>query len=279
MRLLRNKVFWAINTRMKLGTIIVSVLILVGCGIATTQMMSVGVPNENIEEAKRKMAEAEKSARMERHYPAPMSVPPRPPPMSSREPIGGGSPPVIERRELYSVENKTDTVTRQLFSAALAFVIPEIANIDDTIKAQLLINPKKEVDKLKEELTKKGTVTGKEIKVSKVVKATLIAPDFDVAKITEEEQILSDSESTEWLWSLSPKSSGAHDVNLTVTAVITSDGKETKHQIKTFEKTITVNITAEQIIINWLEKYWQWIVSTLIIPFGIWLYKKKFAKS
>ena len=24
-----------------------------------------------------------------------------------------------------------------------------------------------------------------------------------------------------------------------------------------------------------LIKYWQWIVSTLIIPFGIWLYNKK----
>lgn len=269
---------------MKLGTIIITGLILVGCGLATTQMMTYGVPNENIEAAKRKMEEAEKSAKIERHYPGfPVPAQPKPsamppPPKSSREPIGGGSATVIERKELYSVENKTDTVTRQLFSAALAFVIPEIANIDDTIKAQLLINPKKEVDKLKEELTKKGTITSKEIKVSKVVKATIVAPDFDIAKITEEEQILSETESTEWLWSLTPKSSGPHDVSLTVTAIITSDGKETKHQLKTFEKTITVNITTEQIIMTWLEKYWQWLMSTLIIPFGIWLYKKKFGQ-
>lgn len=261
---------------MKLGTVIAIVLVLVGCGVATTRMMSVGVPNDDLERAKKAMEDAEKTAKIERHYPAPMRVPPPPPPMSSREPIGGGVP--IERREQTTVETKVDTVTRQLFSAALAFVIPEKANVDDSIKAQLLINPKKDLDSLKGELTKKGTVTAKEVKVSRVVKATIVAPDFDVTNITEEEQILADNESTEWLWSLSPKSSGAHEVNLTVTAVINSNGKESKHHIKSFEKTITINITAEQIIKNRFDENWKWVISTLIIPLLGFLFKDKLKK-
>lgn len=257
---------------MKLGTIICIIVVLVGCGVATTNMMSVGVPREDLEKAQKAMEEAEKRAKFSRAYPAPM-----PPPISSQEPKGGGAPK-IERKEQITIQNKTDTTTNQLFSAALAFVIPDKANIDESIKAQLLINIKKEVEALTQELTKKGSITSKEIKVSRIVKATLIAPDFTVINITEEEQILLDDVSTEWLWSLVPKTSGAHDISLNVSAVIKYDGRESKHHIKTFEKTITINITPEQVIDDWFNENWKWVISTLIIPLFGFVFKEKIKK-
>lgn len=260
---------------MRLGTIIAIVVALAGCGLVSIQTMQYKVEQETevrkLEKAKEAVQNKEQEIQLRRAYPAPMA---RPAP-NNNEPKGGGYPSIVENKE--KTTEKTDVVTRQLFSASLAFVIPEIANINESIKAQLLINPNKDLKELEKELTRKGTVTSKEIKVSKVVKATIVAPDFEVSKVTEEEQILSDTQSTEWLWNLVPKTSGEHDVSLTVTAIITTNNKESKHHLKTFEKTVTIKITPTQVFIAWVTKYWQWIMSTLIIPFGIWLYKKKFS--
>lgn len=262
-------IYFLTKYRMRLGTILAIIVVLAGCGIMGQQALRVDSRSE-IEQARIKMQEAEKSARVTRHYPA---APAPTPSTTDNEPKGGSGG---FKHSEKSKEVKTEPITKQLFTAALAFVIPDSANINDSIKAQLLIDPKKEAEGLKGQLTKKGTVTANEIKVSKVVKAAIIAPEFIVTNITEEEQILSDTEPTEWLWSLEPKKAGSHDINLTVTAIITSNGRESKHHIKTFEKTVTVEITTQQVILSWIQKYWQWLISTLLLPFGIWLYKKKF---
>lgn len=265
---------------MRLGTIIAIIIALAGCGLAGTQMIRADRLEEDLARAQQAMEQAEKSAKFERGYPTPAYPRMRPPPATS-EPKGGsasaGLPSTVERQSP-PAKQPADAVVQQLFSAALAFVIPEAANIEDEIKAQLLINPAKEVEALTRDLTKKGTVIGGNVKVSRVVKATIVAPDFEVTNITEEEQILTDTESTEWLWALTPKTAGSHDVSLTVTAIVTVNNRETKHHLKTFEKTVTVEVTTQQVILGWFKRNWQWIVSTLIIPFGIWLYKKWLAR-
>lgn len=177
-----------------------------------------------------------------------------------------------------STSEKIESFTQKLFSAKLAFAMKDKANINEDIKAQLLIDPREEVKNLESQLTVDGTPLVKTIKVSKIVKATLIAPDFDVIKVTEEEQILSDAEPTEWLWKLSAKSFGKHEVNLSVTAIVKLDGREGKHHLKTFDKTITVEVTGKQLIIDWLKENYRWIISTLIIPVFVFLFKEKFKK-
>ena len=177
-----------------------------------------------------------------------------------------------------STSEKTESFTQKLFSATLAFAMKDKANINEDIKAQLLIDPREEIKNIENQLTVDGAPLVKTIKVSKIVKATLTAPDFDITKITEEEQVLSDAEPTEWLWKLSPKSSGKHEVNLSVTAVVKLDGRESKHHLRTFDKTVTVEVTSKQLIIDWLEENYKWIISTLIIPVFVFLFKEKFKK-
>lgn len=261
---------------MKLGTIIAIIIALAGCGLVGTQMMSVGVPREDLERAKKAMQDAEKSARVERQYPAPAH--PRPAPMPApAEPVGSGSSRPSVQPNL-ATKKPADTVSKQLFSANLAFAVRDRANIDDDIKAQLLINPGRELADLEKDLTVRGNKTSKKIQVSRVVRATLTAPDFQVTNITDEEQVLADTESTEWLWVLKPKTSGTHEINLSVTAVVKVDGRESKHHLKTFDKTIVVEITKQQVVENWFEENWKWVISTLIIPLLIFLFKERVKK-
>lgn len=261
-------------------------MILAGCGLAGVQtyrlesqkaaQLEAEADRANLAAklalAEKTMREKEQRARVERHYPA--AAPAAMPPPMHRDkdtvPVGKKETTVTEITEVF---------TKQLFSAALAFIIPDTANIKEEIKAQLLINPGLTPKELEKELTKTGVATSRDIKVSRVVKATITAPDFDVTRITDEEQILTDDQSTEWLWSLAPRSAGSHEVSLTVTAIITTAGRESRHHIKTFEKTMTIAITPAQVLQDWWSRYWQWVVSTLILPFGLWLYKKKLTKA
>lgn len=195
------------------------------------------------------------------------------------EPVGAGmpAPMPIPENKVIKIE-KTETVSSKLFSAALAFAVTDKANIEDNIKAQLLIDPNKTIDQVDQQLIIKGTKIKENIKVSKIVKAKLTAPNFKVDMLTDEEQILSDDKSTEWLWKLTPTEAGVFEVDVSVTAIINIDGRESKHHLKTFDKKITVEVTEGQILSGWLEENWKWIISTLIIPILVFLFKEKFNK-
>ena len=175
---------------------------------------------------------------------------------------------------------KKDGIENQLSTASLTFSVPEYANVSDTITAQLLINPNLSPEELAKQLKINSPKEKTEIQISKIVITKLIAPDFIVEKVTPEEQIISETKTTEWLWRLKPKATGKYVINLSVTAVIkVSNQKMAEHHIKTFDRDVTVTIKSSQIFSNFLEKYWQWILSTIIIPFGLWIYKSKFSKS
>lgn len=171
------------------------------------------------------------------------------------------------------VKQEPNDVITNLFNASLAFAIRDRANINEDIKAQLLIDAKKEITQLEKELTVEGNSITKQIQVSKIIIAKLVAPDFEVTAITPEEQLLSLNSTTEWLWILNPKSHGIFEVNLSVIAILNVNGRESKHHLKTFDKTIVIEISQKQILQQWLNKNWQWITSTLIIPLVIFLFK------
>lgn len=266
---------------MRTSVILLCVLVLIGCAYT----VGYEIPKERYREIT-----VASSSPPEKVHEIKIAAPP------NTEPVAGSAPPRPTmvpskpnepKTELKttiivpgstSASEKTESFTQKLFSAKLAFAMKDKANINEDIKAQLLIDPREEIKNLENQLTVDGAPLVKTIKVSKIVKATLTAPDFDITKITEEEQVLSDAGPTEWLWKLSPKSSGKHEVNLSVTAVVKLDGRESKHHLRTFDKTVTVEVTSKQLIIDWLEENYKWIISTLIIPVFVFLFKEKFKK-
>lgn len=212
--------------------------------------------------------------------PQPKAPPLLAPPASSvqtfrnqTEPSGGGL--FMYKREI----DKTDAILEQLESASMVFTIPDHANIKDTITVQLLIDPSKSLTEITEMVTINGVKTTKRIKVSKIIQANLTAPDFNIDAVTPEEQALTTTEPTEWLWKLTPETSGSHDVTVSVIAIVDIGDKSAMHHIKTYEQSVIIDIKASQLITDWFKKYWQWLFSTLIIPFAVWFYKNKVKNS
>lgn len=188
-------------------------------------------------------------------------------------------PKVVKEKSDKPVESKkVDPVFQNLFKAKLAFAVPDESNINDKLQAQLLITPDLEDEVVKQLKIKSNNPTTATIKISREAIAKITATDFEVTNVTPEQQILADIEPTEWLWDLRPKTPGEHDIKLTVTAIVKAAGDESLHHLKTFEKTVKVKITLWQVISGWVNKYWQWVISTLIIPLVIWLYKERVKK-
>jgi hypothetical protein len=248
---------------MKWSTIVVAFLVVGGCaGVLLPNYEAIKI--EPVKSTDNSVKEAESAGRAPASA-APIQVPQSPPSQPN---------PNLYKDAYKDPTESVDNVTNQLYSATMAFSAPDKANIKENITIQLFVDPSKEVEELANSLTNPGVRRGAKIKISKVIIASLSAPDFTIEKITPEEQAVAQTAPTEWLWTLIPKSTGKNEVKLTITAVVKVDGKEYKYHIKTYEKTIVIEVKPQQVIYDWLAKYWQWLFSTLLLPLGLWLYKR-----
>lgn len=174
---------------------------------------------------------------------------------------------------------KTDDWIEQLQRATVALTVPEKSNIHDDVRVELLISLQKTADDLKKDLSESGQRYAEPLFVSRIVSATITAPDFEIKKVTPERQVLSASNNTTWLWTLRPKTSGFHKIDVGVTAIVTTNNKEIDHHMKTFKKTVEIEITSTQILLQWLSEYWEWLASTIVIPLLLWLYNLRRKRS
>jgi len=118
-----------------------------------------------------------------------------------------------------------------------------------------------------------------EIRIAPVMKAKLIDPagiNFRIIPTTSEEQFLEDNDYTLWTWNVTPLLKGENELKLVVDIIIDNKNKS----IQVFEGVIHVysNTTIIEIILIFISKNWMYLLSSLIIPFFIFLYKRKHSK-
>jgi hypothetical protein len=100
--------------------------------------------------------------------------------------------------------------------------------------------------------------------------------NFKIASKSTETQNIEQLGYTEWEWNVMPLKSGEHELKLIIKVRITSeDGEKSFKDIVVFEKNVFAKKNISYSIKNLFNKYWQWSLSTLIIPFIVWLYNRK----
>jgi len=109
------------------------------------------------------------------------------------------------------------------------------------------------------------------------MKASLISEDesFNITPLNTENQILEDESYTEWGWVVSPLESGKHYLKLIIKIKIEIEGESSYKDIVVFDKNIEVKSNLKYGIKSWFSSYWQWLLSSIIIPLVIFLYKKR----
>lgn len=111
------------------------------------------------------------------------------------------------------------------------------------------------------------------IKIDEYITAKLYTDEgvFEVELVSTPNQRISEDGYTEWIWRVRPLKSGTHYIKM----LISLSDKD----IVVYEKDIMVESDLSWSFSNWFIKWWQVIMTTIItpilIPFIIWLWKKK----
>ena len=115
------------------------------------------------------------------------------------------------------------------------------------------------------------------VRVEPIMSANLISEDgkFIITPSSTEIQNIEDKGYTEWGWRITPLKSGQNFLKLVVKVRIINENGDFYKDITVFDKNIEVKSNVVFSIKTWLSNYWQWLITTIIIPFIIWFYKKK----
>lgn len=92
-----------------------------------------------------------------------------------------------------------------------------------------------------------------------------IIPDNDFAQIVENGNTF-----TQWTWNVTPLKMGKAQLKIIISIVRDGNKKETVYQ-----DMVQIKLDLGKQITFFFDKYWQWLSTTLIIPFGIWFYNRK----
>jgi hypothetical protein len=155
----------------------------------------------------------------------------------------------------------------------VAYHIPTIMYVRETYQVSLVIS--KSNINIYEDF--EGVVKTTTIPITETMDVKLIDPSpiddktFSIVPDNDAEQMIEDgNEVTKWSWNVTPLKSGGANLKIVVAIIKNGHKKETVYQ-----DNVRVITNPGKTIPIFIGKYWQWFLSTLIIPFGIWLYNKK----
>ena len=212
---------------------------------------------------------------------------------------------------MYSVERIVDTISRPIVGSELLVSNPKIKAIiidnaptilNDTINGIIVysipdnmkigklytIRLRISKDKNKTEMivgdrhipindtSIKSTITIESVRVESIMSAQLLSIDgkIEIKPQSTEFQNIEKSGYTEWEWSVKPIKSGNCVLKLLVKVRIKDSGDFFK-DITVFDRKIEIKPDIVYTIINFLKNYWQWIMTSIIIPIIVYVYKRR----
>jgi hypothetical protein len=188
--------------------------------------------------------------------------PPSPPPPSR---LPGGK----------QIFDQVDQALKRLARANIAFNVPTKIRLGQTAQIELLLSPALTIRQLRSTITALGRREGARVQVSREMEAQLTGFGFKIAAITSEKQPVSGSGVTQWLWDIEPTETGTHHLHLTLTAFINLEGRESARPVRTFDRTLTINVTWYHRLSGFVSDNWQWLWAAILTPLagllvGLW---------
>jgi hypothetical protein len=180
--------------------------------------------------------------------------------------------PKPKNLKVITIQNtKVINKSRDMSEGRVVYKIPETMKIFSTYKVLLRIAKTKAVISIYDSLD--GVVRTSEIPVTQTMEVRLTDPQksFEILPDNNGVQMIENGDTyTEWSWNVKPIKVGNSNLKIVISIIRDGNKKDIVYEDSVMvEKDIPVQIQ------SFWDKYWQWCIGTLILPFFIFLYKKR----
>jgi hypothetical protein len=182
----------------------------------------------------------------------------------------------VEHLKIIEVKNtKVIKQGNNLSEGRIVYKIPNIMKVRSTYKVLVRISKSKATVSLYDSL--KGDVITSKIPVTETMEVKLIdlSPKdnkaFDIEENNNGVQIIDNGDTyTEWSWGVTPIRVGSSKLEIVVSVIRNGNKKDI-----VYEDIVEVETDAVTQILFFLKKYWQVLMTSIAIPFIVWIYKRK----
>lgn len=153
----------------------------------------------------------------------------------------------------------------------LLYDIPDSMKVGTHSEVFVRISASRESISIRDNIS--GEVQTADIRVTESMEVELIDinSSFKIVQNNKARQLVENNDSyTEWRWDITPIKSGNCPLKLVVSIIKNDETKQT-----VYVDTVMVKSNILYSSESWFSKYWQWLCSTIIIPFIIWLWKRR----
>ena len=197
-------------------------------------------------------------------------------PSESEPPVESDDP---RRKTLISVRPSSSNIPTNSRSSnsildlgEVVYKIPDTMRIFKTYQVTVRISPKQGTTEIVENLD--GRISRATIPITSRMEVELRDASgdssFTITKINADKQIVDSEGYTQWCFSVRPIKNGEKRLSLVVSVITGDDRKQ-----KVYSDTIHVKDDVVKKVDHFWSKYWQWIFTTILIPFIIWIWNRK----
>lgn len=114
------------------------------------------------------------------------------------------------------------------------------------------------------------------LRVEPIMSAKLITDSskMRIQSISTETQDIEVNGFTEWAWRLTPLKGGNVLLRIVVNIKQSVDGKAILKDIPVYDEVIPIKSNIIFSLSRFISQYWQWIITTIVIPLVVWFYNK-----
>ena len=187
---------------------------------------------------------------------------------------------VVDRTSKTSKTSETTDINK----GWIAYSVPEEMKVSNNYSVKVRISKKRSQSKAELILGNDDAINNPEypsvamiedIKVSGEMSAELRGDvdAFKIVSLSTQSQNIDDESYTEWEWIVTPNKGGESSLKLVVII------KDINKDIVVFNKLIKVKSNVPVVVEGFFEKYWQWLMTTIIIPIFLYYRNKKKKKT
>jgi len=186
---------------------------------------------------------------------------------------------IIDSYEPGTHASNPDDVLENLVTGKIAASVPDSMEYNHDYMALATITASMNDSILLEGIDSTRIDSIETIKVSSTMKVSLTDPtggeNFKIQDINSKEQVVSKRSNTVWRWNIRPVKGGNHELLMIASVVIKSkEGDDTK-DYQVVEKTIAIHTTLMTSVMEFSERNWHWLLSSILIPLAVYWYKEK----